>query len=170
MIQSTAISDFKYTDITQKIIGCAMRVHYELGNGFQEVIYQRALAIEMQEAGLTFVREYGMQIEYKGIDVGTRRADFVVEDVIIVELKALSALEKVHHAQVINYIEAYKLEVGLLINFGSKSLEFRRFVHTRIKGSAESAVLTVKRILGYMGFLLFVICNLAFGITIPHIL
>lgn len=107
-----------------------MSVHNELGNGFQEVIYQRALALEFQEADLNFFREQTMQIEYKGYDVGTRRADFVVEDKILVELKAITQIEDVHFAQTINYLEAYKLEVGLLINFGSKKLEFKRFVHT----------------------------------------
>ncbi|MDP7247752.1 MAG: GxxExxY protein [Candidatus Peribacteraceae bacterium] len=122
--------NLKYSDLTQKIIGCAMSVHNELGNGFQEVIYQRALALEFQEADLNFFREQTMQIEYKGYDVGTRRADFVVEDKILVELKAITQIEDVHFAQTINYLEAYKLEVGLLINFGSKKLEFKRFVHT----------------------------------------
>ncbi len=117
---------YKHSDITGKIIGCAMEVHKTLGNGFQEVIYQRALAIEMNHAGLNYSRELEMDIFYKGHGIGTRRVDFLVEDVIMVELKAIIQLEDVHLAQAINYLEAYNLEIGLLINFGSKSLEFKR--------------------------------------------
>jgi GxxExxY protein len=117
---------YKYSELTGKIIGCAMKVHSTLGNGFQEVIYQRCLAIEMEKQGLGFARELEMSIHYEGIDVGTRRVDFLVEDKIMVELKALTKLEDVHLAQALNYLEAYKLETGLLINFGSKSLEFKR--------------------------------------------
>jgi GxxExxY protein len=116
----------KYKELTEKIIGCAMRVHSTLGNGFQEIIYQRCLAIEMEHAGLGFARELEMTIYYNGIDVGTRRVDFLVEDCIMVELKALINLEDVHLAQAMNYVEAYKSEVGLLINFGAKSLQFKR--------------------------------------------
>jgi len=116
----------KYEDITHKIIGCAMKVHSTLGNGFQEVIYQRAMAIEMQKQGLGFQREMEMTIFYDGIDIGTRRVDFFVEDKIMVELKALTVLEEVHLAQAMNYCQAYNLPIGLLINFGAKSLEFKR--------------------------------------------
>jgi GxxExxY protein len=116
----------KYEDVTHKIIGCAMKVHSTLGNGFQEVIYQRALAIEMQKQGLAFQREMEMTIFYDGIDIGTRRVDFFVEDKIMVELKAQIALEEVHLAQAMNYCQAYNLPIGLLINFGAKSLEFKR--------------------------------------------
>jgi GxxExxY protein len=122
----------KYEDLTRKIIGCAMEVHKQIGNGFQEVIYQRALAIEMQLQGLNFSREQEMQINYKGYEIGTRRADFFVENVIMVELKAIINLEDVHLAQAMNYVEAYDLEIGLLINFGSKSLQFKR-VHNNKK-------------------------------------
>ena len=107
-----------------------MQVHSVLGNGFQEVIYQRALAIEMEMQGLPFKREHEMEIYYKGQSVGTRRVDFLVDKKVMVEIKALVALEDVHLAQAINYCEAYDIEVGLLINFGGKSLEFRR-VHNR---------------------------------------
>jgi len=130
------MSGFKYTDLTQKIIGCAMKVHNELGNGFQEVVYQRALAYEMQTADLNFIREQAMQILYKDFDVGTRRADFVVEDKVMVELKAITKIEDVHFAQAINYLEAYKLEVGLLINFGSKRLQFKRVHNNNLKISS----------------------------------
>lgn len=116
----------KHEDITHKIIGCAMKVHATLGNGFQEVIYQRALAIEMQKQGLEFQREMEMSIFYEGYNIGTRRVDFFVENKIMVELKALIKIEEVHLAQAMNYCQAYNLPVGLLINFGAKSLEFRR--------------------------------------------
>ena len=117
---------YKYSELTGKIIGCAMKVHSTLGNGFQEVIYQRCLAIEMEKQALGFARELEMTIYYEEIDVGTRRVDFLVEDKIMVELKAVTKLEDVHLSQALNYLEAYKLETGLLINFGSKSLEFKR--------------------------------------------
>ena len=116
----------KHEELTHKIIGCAMKVHTVLGNGFQEVIYQRALAIEMERQGLHFQREMEMTISYEGIDIGTRRVDFFVEDVIMVELKALIKLEDVHLAQAMNYCQAYNLPIGLLVNFGAKSLEFKR--------------------------------------------
>ena len=116
----------KYETETHKIIGCAMKVHSTLGNGFQEVIYQRALAIEMEKQGLGFKREMEMAIYYDGTDIGTRRVDFFVEEQIMVELKALIKLEEVHLAQAMNYCQAYNLPVGLLINFGAKSLEFKR--------------------------------------------
>lgn len=103
-----------------------MKVHNTLGNGFQEVIYQRCLAIEMEKQGLGFIREQEQIIYYEGVDVGTRRVDFLIEDKILVELKAIIQLENVHLAQAINYLEAFDLEVGLLINFGSTSLEFKR--------------------------------------------
>ncbi len=123
--------EYKYSALTSKIIGCAMKVHSTLGNGFQEVIYQRALAIEMTKQGLSFVREMEMPIFYDEQQIGTRRVDFFVEDKIMVELKAIIQLENVHLAQAINYLEAYKMEVGLLINFGSKSLQFKR-VHNKL--------------------------------------
>lgn len=113
-------------ELTYKIIGCAMKVHNTLGNGFQEVIYQRCLAIELGRAGLEFLREQEMPIYYENIHVGTRRADFIVEDKVMVELKALIKLEDVHLAQSLNYLTAYQLEKGLLLNFGSASLEVKR--------------------------------------------
>jgi len=122
--------ELKYKEITEKIIGASFEVHKFLGNGFQEVIYQRALAWELKQAGLTFNREIEQDIFYKQLiePIGTRRADFVVEGKVLVELKAVIELEDVHLAQVLNYLKAYKLEVGLLINFGSKSLTFKRLV------------------------------------------
>jgi GxxExxY protein len=116
----------KYEDITHKIIGCAMKVHSTLGSGFQEVIYQRVMAIEMEKQGLAFQREMEMTIYYENIEIGTRRVDFFVEDKIMVELKALAKLDDLNLAQVMNYCEAYHLPVGLLINFGAKSLEYKR--------------------------------------------
>ena len=113
-------------EITYKINGCAMKVHKTLGNGFQEVIYQRCLAIELEKAGLSFAREQEHTIYYEGINVGTSRADFVVENYVIVELKALINLEDVHLAQVKNYVVAYDFPIGLLINFGANSLQFKK--------------------------------------------
>lgn len=118
-------------EITYKINGCAMKVHNTLGNGFQEVIYQRCLAIELERAGLGYVREEEHTIYYEEIEVGTRRADFVVEDIVIVELKALVKLEDVHLAQAKNYVVAYDKPVGLLINFGGKSLEFKKIYNPK---------------------------------------
>jgi len=124
---------YKYSELTSKIIGCAMTVHKALGNGFQEVIYQRALAIEMQFAGVSFSREFEMPIFYREEQIGTRRVDFLVEGIISVELKAIIKLEDVHFAQAINYLEAYNLEIGLLINFGETSLNFKRLTNKKFK-------------------------------------
>jgi GxxExxY protein len=117
---------YKHSEITAKIIGCAMTVHTKLGNGFQEVIYQRALAIEMTKQGLSFKRELAMPVYYNEEQIGTRRVDFFVEEKIMAELKAITKLEKVHLAQALNYLEAYNMEIGLLINFGNTKLEFKR--------------------------------------------
>ena len=113
-------------ELTYKIIGCAMKVHNTMGNGFQEVIYQRCLAIELEKAGLEFLREQEMPIYYENIHVGTRRADFIVAGQVMVELKAIIKLEEVQLAQALNYLTAYQIEKGLLINFGSTSLEVKR--------------------------------------------
>ncbi|NCS90638.1 MAG: GxxExxY protein [Ignavibacteria bacterium] len=125
--------EYKYSALTGKIIGCAMTVHKTLGNGFQEVIYQRALEIEMNREGLNFSREHEMPIFYRNKQIGTRRVDFLVESVISVELKAVTKLEDVHFAQGINYLEAYNLEIGLLINFGEQSLNFKRLTNKKYK-------------------------------------
>lgn len=124
---------YKYSELTAKIIGCAMLVHKTLGNGFQEVIYQRALEIEMALAGIVFSREFEMPIFYKEQHIGTRRVDFLVNGLISVELKAIIKLEDVHFAQAINYLEAYNLEIGLLINFGETSLSFKRLTNKKFK-------------------------------------
>ena len=117
---------YLHSELTGKIIGCAMEVHRALGNGFQEVIYQRALDIEMKMQGLTASREHEMDIFYKDIKIGNRRVDFFVEEKVMVEIKAVVQLEDVHLAQAINYLEAYGLEVGLLLNFGNRSLQYKR--------------------------------------------
>ncbi|WOK07623.1 GxxExxY protein [Imperialibacter roseus] len=125
-----------YEELTHRIIGCAMKVHTFLGNVFhgsplREVIYQRALAIEMEKQGLGYAREMEMTIYYEGIDIGTRRVDFFVEDKIMVELKAVIELNDNHLNQCRNYLEAYNLPVGLLINFGSRSLQYKRIYNTK---------------------------------------
>lgn len=124
------MGNLKYSDITQKIIGASFEVHNFLGNGFQEVIYQRALAYELHQTKLKFAREIEQKIYYKNLPepIGTRRADFVVENKILVELKAVIQLDDAHLAQALNYLKVYRLKVGLLINFGSKSLTFKRLI------------------------------------------
>ncbi len=125
--------DYKYGDLTHRVIGCSMEVHRVLGNGFQEVIYQRALAYELEQQTIGFAREVDMPIFYKSILMGTRRADFLIEEKVMVELKAIIKLEEVHLAQAINYLEAYNLEIGLLINFGASSLEFKRVLNPHFR-------------------------------------
>jgi GxxExxY protein len=124
------MSKFENTEainqLTHKIIGCAMQVHKTLGNGFQEVIYQRALAIEFAHQNIEFQREMEMDLQYRGEHIGTRRVDFFVAGEVMVEIKAIEKLEGVHKAQAINYCEAYNIANGLLINFGSTSLDFKR--------------------------------------------
>jgi GxxExxY protein len=116
-------------DLTYQIIGCAMKVHSFFGCGFQEIIYQRALAIELRKSGLYFSRELDMPIYYEGEKIGGRRIDFLVEEEVLVELKAVIKMEDAHLAQGLNYLVAYRLEKGLLINFGGKSLEVKRLLH-----------------------------------------
>ncbi|MBE8713749.1 GxxExxY protein [Sphingobacterium hungaricum] len=130
-------TDYKYSELTSKIIKSAMEVHSYLGSGFQEVIYQRALAIEFRLSKINFDREFEMPIYYKGILIGTRRVDFLVDKLISVELKAVKALEDVHLAQGINYLEAYNLEIGLLINFGEMSLVFKRLTNKKYKPNTK---------------------------------
>jgi GxxExxY protein len=128
-------AEYKYSELTGLIIGCAMEVHNELGNGFQEVIYQRALGIELNLQNIDYQREVEMSIFYKGKCIGTRRADFLVQEKICVELKATTQLEAVHLAQAINYLEAFNLEVGLLINFGNTKLDFHRLHNKKYRPS-----------------------------------
>ncbi len=126
-------TEYKYSDLTGRIIKAAMIVHTALGNGFQEVIYQRALQIELRDSNLSFEREQEMPIYYKNIPIGKRRVDFFVEDKIALEIKAVTELQDVHVSQAINYLEAYDLEVGLLINFGARSLQFKRVYNKSFK-------------------------------------
>ncbi|PZR26188.1 MAG: GxxExxY protein [Citrobacter freundii] len=132
------MTNFKYGDITEKIIGAAFRVHAELKNGYQELIYQRALALEFIDAGLQFNREFNMPIYYKGKRIGTRRVDFFICKLISVEIKAVSKLVPEHITQALNYLEAYNIEVGLLINFGSNSLEVHRLTNKKYKPIVET--------------------------------
>ncbi len=124
--------NYKYSDLTEKIIGCAMRVHSFLGNGFPEVIYQKSLAIELEKSGIIFKRELEQDIFYDNVKVGTRIADFLIEDKVLVELKAIGEISDNHFSQLLNYLKAYKLEIGLLINFGAKSLQIKRFINSNI--------------------------------------
>ncbi|MDZ7807403.1 MAG: GxxExxY protein [Gracilimonas sp.] len=116
----------KHENLTHKVIGVAMKVHSEIGMGFQEVIYQRCLSKEFKKVNIPFVREFEMGIIYDGTQVGTRRVDFLIDEKVMVEIKAVSGLTDIHLAQAKNYLEAYELDSGLLINFGAPSLEFRR--------------------------------------------
>jgi GxxExxY protein len=120
-------------DLTYKIIGCAMKVHSFLGNGFQEVIYQRALEIELKKLNIVFARELEMPIYYDGVEIGSRRVDFMIGSDLIVELKAVTEMNDIHLAQGLNYLVAYKIDKGLLINFGAKSLEVKRLRHPKNK-------------------------------------
>ena len=121
--------DIRFNKLTEVIIGCAMSVHKELGSGFPEVIYQRGLAVEMAAAGVDFQAEVHLPVFYKEATIGSRRAEFLVDNQVLVELKATTELTTLNYAQVINYLKAYRLEVGLLINFGESSLRFKRFIH-----------------------------------------
>ena len=116
-----------------------MTVHRMLGNGFQEVIYQRSLAIELEAAGLVFAREREMPIFYRGVNVGSRRVDFLVAETVLVELKAVHEINSSHYAQIINYLESYQLEVGLLINFGEVSLKYKRFLKNQPRKPPEKS-------------------------------
>ncbi len=127
------IANFKYSDITQKVIGTAMTVHNKLGCGFQEIIYQRALSIQLDKVNLNYAREARIPIHFESQEIGTRRVDFIVEENIMLELKAVTQLENIHLAQALNYLETFDLETGLLINFGSKSLEFKRLISKKHK-------------------------------------
>ncbi|MGI4870193.1 MAG: GxxExxY protein [Janthinobacterium lividum] len=120
--------DTRHNKLTEKVIGCAMDVHKELGSGFPELIYQRALGVELQQVGINAEREIHLPVFYKETQIGSRRADFLIEGQLLVELKAIAELLPLSHAQVINYLKSYRLEVALLINFGAASLEFKRFV------------------------------------------
>lgn len=122
-------TNYKYSKLTGSVIGCAMKVHSTIGCGFPEVIYQRSLAIELKEHDISFKRETSIPLFYRNKEIGRRRADFIIEDKVMVELKAVSELEKKHFNQILNCLTAYKLEIGLLINFGESSLTFKRFIN-----------------------------------------
>lgn len=121
--------ELKYGDITEKIIGCAMTVHRKMGAGYSEIIYSRCLAIEFDKVGLKYQRELEWPVYYDEIIVGKRRVDFMVEDKVAVEIKTLHELTNKELAQGLNYLESHKIEIGLLINFGSKSLQFKRLIN-----------------------------------------
>ncbi|WP_018344099.1 GxxExxY protein [Cytophaga aurantiaca] len=118
--------------LTHKIIGCAMEVHKRLGNGFQEKIYQRCLAVEFNQSKVKYTWKQEMEIIYKGHSVGMRRVDFFIEGKVMLEIKAVEKIEEAHKAQAINYCEAYNIADGLLINFGGKSLEFKSVYNKRL--------------------------------------
>lgn len=115
---------YKYSDVTGVVIGSAMEVHNEIGSGFPEVIYQRSLAIELQKRHISYEREVTMPLYYKGVAIGKRRVDFLRKDKVLIELKAVSEIDDSHQNQILNYLTAFQLEIGLLINFGESSLNF----------------------------------------------
>ena len=132
------MKEFKYQEITGKIIGAAMKVHSTLGNGFPEIIYQRALAMEFKKAGLLFIQEFWMSVFYDGVIIGKRRVDFFVENLISVEIKAKAIIEPTHFSQARNYLEVHNLEVGLLLNFGNISLEYKRIENPKYNPDLKS--------------------------------
>ena len=125
------MEDYKYSELTGKIIGCAMKVHRVIGLGFPEVIYQRCLLIELRKAGMVCETEVEKDIFYEGIKVGARRLDLIVDNSVIVELKAVSEVEPLFYSQILNYLKIFNIEVGLLLNFGNTSLQYKRFANTR---------------------------------------
>lgn len=125
------MEDFKHSELTGKIIGCAMKVHRKIGMGFPEIIYQRSLVIELKKAGIFCEKEVEKDIFYEGIKVGSRRLDLIIEKLVIVELKAITEVEPICHNQILNYLKVFNIEVGLLLNFGNTSLQYKRFVNTR---------------------------------------
>ena len=132
--------NYPLSELTGKIIGCAMEVHRHLGNGFQEVIYQRALSIELNLQDIQHEREMEIALSYKGKDIGTRRVDFFVANQVMVEIKAVRELEDVHLTQAINYLEAYGLDIGLLLNFGNTSLQFKRVMKPKKSQSLNQSI------------------------------
>ena len=135
MIKMMIKEEYKYSDITEKVIGCAMKVHRQMRNGFQELIYHRCLIIEFRKIAVPFLNEIELPIFYDDIEVGKRRVDFLIENRVIIEIKAVSELTDSHLAQALNYLEALNLEIGLLINFGSKSLEVKRLINNKYRPS-----------------------------------
>jgi len=131
-------SEYKYSDITEVVIGCAMKVHSKLGRGFPECIYQRALAIELEKIKMPYQREQEWKVYYEGQLIGKRRVDFVIMDRVLMDLKAISNFDPSDYNQILNYLEAFNMEIGLLINFGKKSLEFKRFTNNDWKSTPQN--------------------------------
>ena len=125
------MEDYKHSELTGKIIGCAMKVHRVIGPGFPEIIYMRCLLIELKNSGLSCEAEIERDIYYEGIKVGSRRLDLLVNNTVIVELKAVTEVEPIFYNQIINYLKIFRIEIGLLINFGNTSLQYRRFANSR---------------------------------------
>jgi GxxExxY protein len=121
----------RYEKITRDIIGCAFEVINELGIGFLESVYEKALLIALKQRGLAVTSQRPIAVLFRGAEVGTFYADLLVDEKVIVELKAAKAITPEHQAQVINYLQATGIEVGLLINFGNPKLEYRRFTRTK---------------------------------------
>ena len=127
--------EYKYSEITGKIIGCAMKVHQRMRNGYQELIYHRSLVIEFKKENISFQDEIELSIFYEGIEVGKRRVDFLIDKKVVLEIKAVAELNDTHLAQALNYLEGLNLEIGLLLNFGSKSLEVKRIINNKVRRS-----------------------------------
>ena len=126
--------------LTETVIGCAMKVHRSLGAGFLESVYANALAHELGKAGISYQRETAINVVYDNTVVGEFRSDFQVENKLIIELKAVEALSPVHEVQVVNYLTATNLNAGLLINFGSSSLQFKRKHRRKHQAPPESPI------------------------------
>ncbi len=120
--------DYPEQDLTGRILECAFAVHNTLGAGFLEKVYANALGIEMQTHGVPFETEVALKVKYRGSVVGDYIADIIADHRVLVELKACAALDSVHVAQVLNYLRASGIRVGLLLNFGRPKLEYRRLV------------------------------------------
>ncbi len=116
----------RYAELTEKVIGCAMKVHRVLGPGFLESVYQNALAVELQRAGVAVELERPLEVRYEGVVVGRFVADMLIDETVIVENKAVQSLVPAHEVQLVNYLTATGIEIGLLLNFGAHSLEYKR--------------------------------------------
>lgn len=125
------MENYRHSELTGKIIGCGMKVHRIIGPGFPEIIYKCCLCIELEKAGLKFESESEIDVIYESMKVGSRRIDLLVEGIVIVELKAVTAVEGLFYVQLINYLKLFKKEVGLLLNFGNISLQYKRFANCR---------------------------------------
>lgn len=127
--------EYLYSDVTETIIGLCMKIHRTIGKGFPEYIYQRALEIELRQINFVFQREKEWNVYYEGIHIGKRRVDFIINENVLVELKAISHFEPSNYNQIINYLQAFNMPIGLLINFGKDSLEFKRFTNNKFKSN-----------------------------------